>query len=319
MAEATKALPIDEGKKRLRSPAYPYVNLETAIKRAKEFYDKEQRNGANLRIAVKHWGYEEKSSGGTQTAAALISFGLLKDEGTGDKRRVQLTPLALRILLDIRQESKERAEAIKQAAMSPKIHQRLWKRWGVNRPSDEQLRHTLILDWEPPFNENSVDGFIREYKDTVTFAKLSESDRVSPEVEDTGGEDSGEYVPQVGDYVQWESAGVWQFGEPKRVREFSPDGKFAFVEGNYTGVPIGELRRSTAPIKPQAAGLERNVPAPQKTHMQEFVVPLSDGRAVFQWPTTLSREDVDDLKDSLKILERKISRSAEVQAKEQES
>jgi len=53
--------------------------------------------------------------------------------------------------------------------------------------------------------------------------------------------------------------------------------------------------------------------------MQEFVVPLSDGsRAVFQWPTVLRKEDVDDLKDSLKILERKISRSVtEAAAKEQ--
>jgi len=45
--------------------------------------------------------------------------------------------------------------------------------------------------------------------------------------------------------------------------------------------------------------------------MQEFVVPLSDGsKAVFQWPHSLSKEDIDDLKDSLKIVERKIARSA---------
>jgi len=44
--------------------------------------------------------------------------------------------------------------------------------------------------------------------------------------------------------------------------------------------------------------------------MQEFVVPLSEGtRAIFQWPTSLTQEDGDDLKDSLKILERKITRT----------
>jgi hypothetical protein len=44
--------------------------------------------------------------------------------------------------------------------------------------------------------------------------------------------------------------------------------------------------------------------------MQEFVVPLSDGtKAVFQWPTVLTPDDVADLQDSLKILERKILRS----------
>jgi hypothetical protein len=53
---------------------------------------------------------------------------------------------------------------------------------------------------------------------------------------------------------------------------------------------------------------------PSKPHMQEFVVPLSDGsRAIFQWPNVLTQEDVDDLKDSLRILERKIQRSQQNQ------
>jgi hypothetical protein len=72
----------DVKRKRQRSPAYPFINLETALRRAKEFYEKEVRNAVNIKIAAKHWGYEEKSSGGLQTAATLISFGLLRDEGT---------------------------------------------------------------------------------------------------------------------------------------------------------------------------------------------------------------------------------------------
>ena len=44
--------------------------------------------------------------------------------------------------------------------------------------------------------------------------------------------------------------------------------------------------------------------------MQEMIVPLAYGtaKAVFQWPTSLSKEDVEDLKDSLRMLERKITR-----------
>jgi hypothetical protein len=61
---------------------------------------------------------------------------------------------------------------------------------------------------------------------------------------------------------------------------------------------------------PNQAAFGQRISTPLKTHMQEFVVPLSEGnRAVFQWPSLLSKEDIDDLKDSLKILERKISRS----------
>ena len=47
MSTSAKVLPPESDKrKRMRSPAYPYINLETAIKRAKEFYEKEQRNAA---------------------------------------------------------------------------------------------------------------------------------------------------------------------------------------------------------------------------------------------------------------------------------
>lgn len=122
--------------------AYPFVNLETAITRAQEFFDKEQRNAANWNVAVKHWGFVEGSSNGASTLAALTSFGLLQDDGIGEKRKVRLTQSALRILLDKRPDSKERAELIKQAALAPKIHQQLWDKWGNDLPSDVTLRHT---------------------------------------------------------------------------------------------------------------------------------------------------------------------------------
>src|SRR6266478_6774650 len=115
-------------KKRTRSPAYPFVNLETAIVRAQEFFNKEQRNAANWNVAVKHWGFVEGSSNGASTIAALTSFGLLQDEGIGEKRKVRLTQDALRIILDKRPDSKERADLIKQAALAPKIHQQLWEK-----------------------------------------------------------------------------------------------------------------------------------------------------------------------------------------------
>jgi hypothetical protein len=310
----------DSGKKRMRSPAYPYINLETALRRAKEFHDKENRGLAFMKVAAKHWGYEEKSSGALQTAAALISFGLMRDEGTGEKRKLQLTQTALRIILDTRADSSDREGAIKEAALSPKIHKELWKRFEPT-VSNDQLRHTLILDWTPPFNENSVDGFIREYRDTIAFAKLSESDKVASEDGKDG--DGGKGSIQIGDYVQWESMGVLQFQEPKRIRELSPDGKYAFVDGQYAGLPMEQLTREKAPSgipSNPATPTEPHKPLLPNKHMQEFVVPLSDGsRAVFQWPNTLSKEDVADLKDSLEILQRKIMRSVASEEKKEKS
>jgi hypothetical protein len=279
------------------------------MKRAKEFFKEETRNAASLKVAVNHWGYKEKSSGGLQTVAALIAFGLLKDEGTGAKRKMRLTPDAIRLLLDERPDSTEKAALIKRMALTPKIHQDLWKRWGVAMPSEQQMRYTLTAEWEPPFNEKSVDVFIREYKDTIAFAKLTESDKLTAEVQDSDGHGGGKYVPQAGDYVQWESRGMLQFREPKRVTGLSADGGFAFVEGSAAGLPVGELTKEEPLLAAQRTP-PTSLQPPPKTLMQEFVVPLSEGRAVFQWPTALSKEDVADLMDSLKILERKVARMA---------
>jgi hypothetical protein len=323
MAEVAKnPVEIDEEskKQRTRSPAYPYCNLETAITRAREFHKEERSNPANISIAGKHWGYKENSSGAYQTAAALISFGLMTDEGTGDKRKLKLTPAALRILLDADPNSTERARLIREAALSPKIHQELWKRWGKDLPSVHSLKNTLIFDWKPPFNENSVDGFIKEYKDTIKFAQLLGSDIVTPEAQTNADDEGSEvrYVPEIGDYVQWEKPnGDLGLPEPKKVRGFSPDGEWAYIESQHGAVPTRELIPEAAPPEtPAKPGTGKRTQPPPKAYMQEFVVPLSDGaKAVFQWPTTLSAEDIDDLKDSLKILERKITRSAS--AKEQ--
>jgi hypothetical protein len=318
MATNSKAVAVDEtagsGKGRTRSPAYPFINLETAIKRAQEFYDHEIRNAASLKVAVKHWGYQEKSSGGLQTTAALISFGLMEDEGSGEKRKLKLTSRAIRMLLDKRPDSPDRAQVIKELALSPKLHRDLWDKWGNSLPSEDQVRYTLTAEWEPPFNEKTVDAFIKEYRDTIAFAKLTESDRVASEDGNSSDAGSVHYVPQVGDYVQWESQGTMQFREPAKVLSISTDRTHVFVEGTATGLPVNQLTRADVPFKetlPESARIARlPLPLLPQTNMQEDVFSLSEGRVVIQWPAPLSAESIEDLKDWLKIVERKITRSA---------
>ncbi len=183
--------------KKHRSPAYPAITLEDAIKRARTFHGYERRNAASFATAVGHWGFKIKSSGGLTTVAALKSFGLMRDvDGGAGGRTVQLTELSLRILLDDREPSPERESAIKQAALSPKIHSELWTKWGPDLPSDSELRHQLIFTWK--FNENSVADFIQEYRDTIKYAKLIGSDTISEASEDKNEEEYEEdNMPEV--------------------------------------------------------------------------------------------------------------------------
>jgi hypothetical protein len=109
--------------------------------------------------------------------------------------------------------------------------------------------------------------------------------------------------------VQWESGGLLQFPDPKRVTGVSSDGNFAFVEGSSTGLPVGQLTKETAPISVQRIPV--NPPQPSsKNNVQEDVYSLPEGRIVVQWPAVLSPESVEEVKDYLKLLERKIIRSA---------
>src|SRR5438105_11530029 len=111
--------------KRQRSPSYPSIDLETAIDRARTLYAREGRNIAPNHAILGHWGYSAKSGPGFGTLGALKRFGLLRSEGAGKSR---LSDLALRIVLDERQDSPERAEDIKEAALSPAIHKEIWEK-----------------------------------------------------------------------------------------------------------------------------------------------------------------------------------------------
>ncbi len=76
---------MEDGAKKARSPQFPFIPLEKAISRAREFEAVYGQNAGRPTNVVKTWQYTEKSSGGIQTVAALAAFGLLQDEGGGEQ------------------------------------------------------------------------------------------------------------------------------------------------------------------------------------------------------------------------------------------
>jgi hypothetical protein len=163
-----------------RGSGYPAFSLQEALTRARAFWDAERRNAAPVSAAVAHWGYGEKSSGGKRTIAALIQYGLLQDvTGKDGSRLVKLTERALDILLSPT-ESEPWRNGIRAAATSPKIYSDLLARWAPRElPSDASLQYYLLK--ERNFNPNAVIDFIKDFRDTITFAGLDrdEVDRLS--------------------------------------------------------------------------------------------------------------------------------------------
>jgi hypothetical protein len=170
-------------RKRPRSPSYPAINLETALQRARQLYAAENVNAAPIDAILADWNYSPGSGAGLVSIAALKKFGLLEDEGSGKNRTAKLTDLALQIIRDPREDSSERDQLIKQAALAPKIHSELWKRFQ-GTASDGTMAH--FLRNERNFTDSATDELIKEFRATAAFAKLTASDTLSDENGDSG-------------------------------------------------------------------------------------------------------------------------------------
>jgi hypothetical protein len=157
------------------------------------------------------------------------------------------------------------------------------------------------------FNPKAVGGFVRDFLDTLDFAGITVGNKVVSK------EDEQDTQVKVGDFAQWVSQGSEQFHQAKKVTGLSDDGKFVFVEGEKTGIPVNEIEIADAPAPGTPLPPRRN-PRFQggKPDMRQDVFSLDGGgEVVITWPTPLAREVVEDIKDWLKIVERKISRSAD--------
>jgi hypothetical protein len=189
-------------RKRERSPNYPAISLGPAVEKAKDLYKAEKSYLAPIDTILKHWGYRPKSGAGLVAVAALLKFGLLEDEGSGPARKAKITELGQRIIRDTREESPDREQLLRDAALRPQIHHELWARFGASLPSDSNLHHTLIFEYA--FTDGGANEFIRQFKETITFARLND------ETEDDMTETSS--LPAVIGYAQ-------PVSQPRRVVE----------------------------------------------------------------------------------------------------
>ncbi len=167
-----------------RSPNYPGIDLGTAIERARQMYTAQRQHDAPVASILETWGFTPTSGGGGVVLAALLRFGLIQGQGSGDERRARLTQDALAIIRDDREKSPDRDRLVRRLALLPPIHQELWTEYeGELPPTDAALRFDLIQ--RRGFTENGADEFIKEFRSTVAYAGLSASDRLA---EDDGDE-----------------------------------------------------------------------------------------------------------------------------------
>ncbi len=167
-------------KTRQRSPNYPAIGLEKALEKVNTIYEQGKMNPVPLPAAFQMWNYKEAA--GNQTVAALKAFGLIDVTGEKEYRQLHVTENARRILRN----HQDRDRLLREAAIKPELHKELWGKYQENLPADSIIRHYLIFERPARFNEESVDSFIAQFKNTIVFAKLSLSDKVREEEDGEG-------------------------------------------------------------------------------------------------------------------------------------
>ena len=213
--------------KKDRSPSFPFISLPKALDRAEALNSAHRREAARLVAVGQTWGYAPKSSGLLQTVAALKQFGLLEDLGSGDDRKVMLTDLARRVLIDTRPGARE--QAIREAARRPRLIAEYLLRWVPERPSDSHCLSELHLD--RGFTAEAARLFLKVFDETVSFAHLAEDDA------------KGEEESVSNDSVSDETGAAAQEEAPARALQAAEAAPF--VQSGAPDVPFSQRYKVT--------------------------------------------------------------------------
>lgn len=163
--------------KRERSPSFPFIPLKTAIARLAAFDAYSNRHPVPAKHSGSAWGMKGYTSQAQQTLAALKSFGLIEYHGTKESLTASITDDA-RTYLRAQQESIKQ-EVLKRVALKPKEMAKYFGLWGVQRPPDPVCLDLLVLNGG--YTPDGAKLFLSVYDDTLDYAGVSDSDRVSPE------------------------------------------------------------------------------------------------------------------------------------------
>ena len=160
----------------------------------------------------------------------------------------------------------------------------------------------------------SLRGFIRVFKATLEFAKLTPGAY-------TGATEHAKSTITVGDFVQWESQGVLQF-EAKKVVAITPDRLYVQVEGSQTGIPMEQVSKVDPPSQHIlgahiTTGVQMFPPSVSNTggisvkaglSIAREIWAIDEGEAMLVFPSAISAQSVEDIEAWLKLVVTKLKR-----------
>lgn len=179
-----------------RSPKHPSIGLPTALERTKVLFVAHQQNPATREVVAHGLGFNKLHGQSRRFISALSQYGLLEKVDGGELRISELAMLCL-----FPQSEQEHAEAVHQAASSPKLFRELQEKYPDSLPTEEIISSWLVrLKFSPTGAERAAIAYreTMEYVESLSVAPSSEDPAAESAVDpaDDGVETSSARPPE---------------------------------------------------------------------------------------------------------------------------
>lgn len=160
---------------RLRSPNFPALTLEDALKSAAVLYSRVRKATVDREAAAKELGYSGLTGWSLKVLGALNQYGLIDNVGKGQCRVTDLTEQALHGFPDA-----EKQGAIQKAARSPALFQAIFEEFGEEIQSEHAIRSFLV---RRGFSDRGTEAALQSFLATQQFAKIGSANSTAPQDE----------------------------------------------------------------------------------------------------------------------------------------
>lgn len=184
---------------RMRSPNFPTLSLEEAIKVAGELYSKVRKVTVDREAAAKELGYSGLTGRSQKVLGALNQYGFMDNVAKGQCRITDLAEQALHGFPEA-----EKIGAIHKAAHSPALFDAIFSEFGEKIESEHAIRSFLL---KRGFTDRGVESALQSFLESQRFLELtgaSESyDNAGPQPSESSSElDEGEGQEKVPEVTQ---------------------------------------------------------------------------------------------------------------------
>ncbi len=158
---------------RLRSPNFPALTLEDALKAAAILYGRVRKATVDREAAAKELGYSGLTGWSLKVLGALNQYGLIDNVGKGQCRVTDLTEQAIHGFPDA-----EKRGAIQKAARMPVLFQAIFEEFGLEIQSEHAIRSFLL---KRGFSDSGAESALQSFLATQRFAEVSSGSSSVPQ------------------------------------------------------------------------------------------------------------------------------------------